>query len=68
LTALIECRRGWWAVRALDGQRGYIPSTPDTPGAIEDLNRWAVFRSTGADKLYERREEGAMKPAGEHLK
>jgi hypothetical protein len=50
---IVECRRrGWFAVLSPDGQSGYIPCSKDTPGAIEDLNRWEYFRATGEDTLY----------------
>lgn len=46
-----ECRaRGWWAIRS-DGA-GWRPCPENTPGAIPDLNRLAVFRETGRDCLY----------------
>jgi hypothetical protein len=45
------CRAlGWWAVRTDDGWR---PCPPGTPGAMEDLNRFAFFRETGTDCLYD---------------
>jgi hypothetical protein len=51
--AIADCRRrGWFAVRAPEGQPSYVPCTQDTPDATEDLNRWAVFRATGEDRGY----------------
>jgi hypothetical protein len=46
-----ECRAyGWWAVR---GPNGWRPCSPETVGAVEDLNRLAFYRQTGHDGLYE---------------
>lgn len=44
----IECReRGWYVVGP-----PWLPVPPGTPGATEDLNRWAYFRQIGRDALY----------------
>jgi hypothetical protein len=46
-----ECRAlGWWAVKVPN--LGWRPCPPDTPGAVEDINRLAVYRETGLDCLY----------------
>src|SRR5215211_5564066 len=47
---LAACReRGWYAIRA---PVGYRPCDADTPGAIEDLNRWVWYQHRGFDGLY----------------
>jgi hypothetical protein len=47
-----SCRAlGWYAVWR--GRVGWVQCAPDTPGAIEDLNRLAVYRECGSDCLYD---------------
>lgn len=46
---VLECReRGWYSRRNPHGP-GHIGCAADHPGAVEDLNRWAVFTMTGHD-------------------
>lgn len=48
---IAECReRGWYAVMVPG--KGWQPCTADTPGAMEDLNRYGYFAQTGHDTLY----------------
>lgn len=46
------CRALGWYVVWRDGQ-GWTPCPPQTPRALEDLNRLAVYVETGRDCLYE---------------
>lgn len=47
---VLEARaRGWYAIMTSSGWR---PVPAGTPGAAEDLNRWAYFSATGRDDLY----------------
>jgi len=53
-----ECRElGWWCIPNPTG-RGYVPCDSDIPGAIEDLNRLAVFRARGVDNHYDTIQNG----------
>jgi hypothetical protein len=52
-----ECQeRGWFCQDGFgpDSRWGsFCPCPADAPGAMEDLNRLAYFRSTGKDTLYD---------------
>lgn len=46
-----ECRElGWYAIMVPG--RGWQPCSLNTPGAREDLNRWAYYQQLGTDGLY----------------
>lgn len=51
-----ECReRGWYCQDKHGSSPKFSPCSPDDPNAVPDLNRWAYFRRTGRDGLYNRK-------------
>lgn len=53
-----ECRElGWWCIM---GAKGWESCSADTPGATEDLNRYAVYEMTGVDPQQAKNDQAAV--------